>query len=153
MQPEPPAIQSNADSTEHQAQADLALQHGRHIDHVSSDALQDSGSPGSEISASVEQNLLDETPSRQPQESRPSPGGAVWGLSPRNTPSPPARNRIAEYEQASTPPVRRREGPVFEVIKRSRGPNDKRSPIQDLPNGPYKSCLFVFAHTKHAQRS
>lgn len=53
----------------------------------------------------------------------------------KNTPSPPAYNRITEYEQASTPPVRKREGPAFEVIKKPRHPNDKRSPIQELPNG------------------
>lgn len=59
----------------------------------------------------------------------------------RNTPSPPAYNRITEYEQASTPPVRKREGPGFEVIKKPRSPNDKRSPIQDLPNGGSCSIL------------
>lgn len=53
----------------------------------------------------------------------------------RNTPSPPAYHRITEYEQASTPPVRKREGPGFEVIQKPRNPSDKRSPIQDLPNG------------------
>lgn len=56
-------------------------------------------------------------------------------LSPRSTPSPPARNRITEYEKASTPPVRRREGPAFDVIKKPRVPGDKRSPIAELPNG------------------
>lgn len=53
----------------------------------------------------------------------------------RDTPSPPAYHRITEYEQASTPPVRKREGPAFEVIKKPRNPSDKRSPIQELPNG------------------
>jgi hypothetical protein len=53
----------------------------------------------------------------------------------RTTPSPPAYNRITEYEQASTPPVRKREGPGFEIIKKPRNPSDKRSPIQELPNG------------------
>lgn len=56
-------------------------------------------------------------------------------FSARNTPSPPAYNRITEYEQASTPPVRKREGPGFEVIRKPRNPGDKRSPIQELPNG------------------
>ena len=57
-------------------------------------------------------------------------------LSPKGTPSPPAgRNRITEYEKASTPPIRKRDGPGFEVIKTSRSPGDKSSPIQELPNG------------------
>ena len=57
-------------------------------------------------------------------------------LSPKGTPSPPAgRNRITEYEKASTPPIRKREGPGFEVIKTNRSPSDKSSPIQELPNG------------------
>lgn len=57
-------------------------------------------------------------------------------VNPRDTPSPQGRsNRITEYEQASTPPVRKREGPGFEVIKRQRSPDDLRSPIQELPNG------------------
>jgi len=60
---------------------------------------------------------------------------SVKRLSARATPSPPARNRVLEYEQASTPPVRKREGPAFEVIKKPRNPGDKSSPIQDLPNG------------------
>ena len=62
-------------------------------------------------------------------------------LSPKGTPSPPAgRNRITEYEKASTPPIRKRVGPGFEVVKTSRSPSDKSSPIQELPNG----SLFAF---------
>lgn len=57
-------------------------------------------------------------------------------LSPPSPPSPPAAvNRITEYEQASTASARRQEGPRFEVIKKHRDPSDKRSPIQELPNG------------------
>lgn len=52
------------------------------------------------------------------------------------TPSPPSGGvRITEYENASTPPVRKRQGPEFEVIKKTRSPGDKRSAIQELPNG------------------
>lgn len=53
----------------------------------------------------------------------------------RLSPSLPAFNRIVEYEKASTPPTRKRKGPGFEVIKKHRDPCDKRSPIQELPNG------------------
>lgn len=53
-----------------------------------------------------------------------------------STPSPPSGGvRITEYEQASTPPVKKRQGPGFEVIKKTRSPGDKRSAIQELPNG------------------
>lgn len=52
------------------------------------------------------------------------------------TPSPPSGGvRITEYENASTPPVRKRQGPGFEVIKKTRSPGDQRSAIQELPNG------------------
>lgn len=53
-----------------------------------------------------------------------------------STPSPPSGGvRITEYENASTPPIRKRQGPGFEVIKKTRSPGDKRSAIQELPNG------------------
>nr|POE72415.1 f-box/wd repeat-containing protein pof10 [Quercus suber] len=62
-------------------------------------------------------------------------GGEEHGQRLKSTPSPPlGGSRIAEYENASTPPVRKREGPGFEVIKKPRSAGDKRSPIQDLPN-------------------
>lgn len=63
-------------------------------------------------------------------------------LNKRETPSPPAGNRIAEYEKSSTPPVKKKEGPAFEIIKKHRSPNDKSSPIQDLPNGQYNCCCM-----------
>lgn len=54
--------------------------------------------------------------------------------------SPPSSgfNRIAEYENASTPPMRKNKEVGFEVIKKSRSPGDKSSPIQDLPNGMWR---------------
>lgn len=53
-----------------------------------------------------------------------------------STPSPPSGGvRITEYENASTPSVRKKQGPEFEVIKKTRSPCDKRSAIQELPNG------------------
>lgn len=52
-----------------------------------------------------------------------------------STPLRTAKNRIEEYEQASTPPpAKKREGPAFEVIKKQRDPTDNRSPIAELPN-------------------
>ncbi|KAK0645101.1 hypothetical protein DIS24_g8197 [Lasiodiplodia hormozganensis] len=50
-------------------------------------------------------------------------------------PSPPPRNRIAEYENALSPsPQRKPEGPIFEVIKKNRKAGDKSSPVAKLPN-------------------
>lgn len=50
--------------------------------------------------------------------------------------TPQARNRIAEYENALvTPPRKNSGGPLFEVIKTNRAPDDKSSPVAKLPNG------------------
>ncbi|KAL1619959.1 hypothetical protein SLS56_009878 [Neofusicoccum ribis] len=50
-------------------------------------------------------------------------------------PSPPPRNRIAEYENALSPtPPRKPEGPIFEVVKKNRRAGDKSSPVAKLPN-------------------
>lgn len=67
----------------------------------------------------------------------PSPQSTPHGLSHLQTPVLQSRNRIAEYENASqsSTPRKRTEGPAFEVIKKSRKPGDKRSPISELPNG------------------
>jgi hypothetical protein len=79
-----------------------------------------------------EQSVLDAALAASLRESR---HGSRLNTPPPGTPSPPAYNRIAEYEKCSTPPVRKREGPAFEVIKTTRSPSDTRSPIQELPNG------------------
>ncbi|PSK35082.1 hypothetical protein B9Z65_1665 [Elsinoe australis] len=56
-------------------------------------------------------------------------------LSPRDTPSPSNRNRIAEYESIPLAKVKRRpQGPGFDVVKKSRPPGDKACPISELPN-------------------
>ena len=93
---------------------------------------------GEQRVSAADQLALDEAFARSLQQGsvgRPRAGGRLNSPPPPSTPSPPVANRITEYEQASTPPVRRREGPGFEVIKKQRSPGDKRSPIQDLPNG------------------
>ena len=96
----------------------------------------DNAGAGQMDSAAEQQLALDAALATSLQES----GGRSYrnrGMSPSppSTPSPPVFNRIAEYEKASTPPVRRRDGPAFEIIKKVRSPGDKRSPIQELPNG------------------
>jgi hypothetical protein len=55
--------------------------------------------------------------------------------------SPPPRDRITEYENAlKTSPRKPADGPLFEIVKSNKKPNDKSSPIANLPNGAYK-CL------------
>lgn len=145
MQPESTRVSEQA-STENTSEAPLSsFQHGLHTNHepaVSlSDAADRAGSNRASAVTSEEQLALDAAlaASLQDPADVPARASANRGLSSRNTPSPPARNRITEYEQASTPPVRKREGPGFEVIKKHRSPNDKRSPIQELPNGEIRS--------------
>lgn len=87
-----------------------------------------------------EQSALDAALAASLQDAHEARTRSDGRLSARSTPSPPGRNRISEYEKASTPPVRRGKGPAFEVIKKPRSPNDKRSPIQELPNGLYIYC-------------
>ncbi|KAG9763128.1 hypothetical protein KCU73_g1575, partial [Aureobasidium melanogenum] len=58
-------------------------------------------------------------------------------LSPAHNTFSASRNRIAEYENASSaasPSRKKLEGPAFAVIKKPRKPGDKHSPIADLPN-------------------
>lgn len=58
--------------------------------------------------------------------------------------TPPPRNRIDEYEKALTKSARKNpEGPLFEVIKTNRKPDDKRSPIAHLPN---EVLIHAIAH-------
>ncbi|KAF2121159.1 hypothetical protein BDV96DRAFT_563706 [Lophiotrema nucula] len=49
--------------------------------------------------------------------------------------SPSPRNRIAEYEAALNESTKKKsEGPLFEVVKTPRKPEDQSSPISKLPN-------------------
>ncbi|KAK5133700.1 hypothetical protein LTR08_007454 [Meristemomyces frigidus] len=110
-------------------------QHGipAHEPPISLSSADDAGAGQSGDAA--EQLALDAALAASLQESaeRPRPSSRM-SPPPPTTPSPPAFNRITEYEKASTPPVRRREGPAFEIIRSTRSPGDKRSPIQALPN-------------------
>ena len=68
--------------------------------------------------------------------SRDRDAGAAARLSPT---SPSPKNRITEYENALVQtPKKRNQGPVFEVIKSARKPDDKTCSIAKLPNG--ESC-------------
>jgi len=100
------------------------------------------------------QNSLQPRPGEQREEPGPPPGGndgdatrssattsdskavETFGLRGNDAPTPPPRNRISEYENARVKtPKKPSEGPLFEVIKSNRRPDDKSSPIAKLPNG------------------
>lgn len=142
MQPEPPAFSetTNPENTTERTPSQSS-QHGlQHYDRAV-DLPPTDESAGADTTSAREQRELDaalaaslqERSGRQPSEPR--------RLSTRNMPSPPARNRVAEYEKSiHTPPAKHREGLPFQVIEKHRNPGDKRSPIQDLPNG---SCIHV----------
>jgi hypothetical protein len=54
--------------------------------------------------------------------------------------SPSPRNRIEEYENALTRSAKKLvDGPVIEVIKKNRKPDDENCPIANLPNGEMKT--------------
>jgi hypothetical protein len=58
------------------------------------------------------------------------------GLRGSKASTPPPRDRISEYENARVKtPKKPAEGPLFEVIKSNRRPDDKSSAIAKLPNG------------------
>lgn len=139
MQPESSANLDTATTALSASSQQPTIQHGLH-DHsilVSLSVAEYDGA-GTTTPTGAERADLDAALVASLQD---SPGGGPNGqrrLSRKDTPSPPVRNRVAEYEQASTPPHRRRERPAFEVVKKQRSPHDTSSPIQDLPNG---ECL------------
>jgi hypothetical protein len=135
MQPEPSAVSQKelTESTNPEPHAPSA-QHGLR-EHDATDSL--SSAPDADTWATTPERIAaDAALAASLQEGQRESASVSRRLSPKGTPSPPAgHNRITEYEKASTPPIRKREGPEFEVIKKYRSPSDKRSPIQELPNG------------------
>lgn len=56
--------------------------------------------------------------------------------------TPPPRNRITDYENAlSISPRKSPGGPLFEVIKGNRRPDDKTSAIAKLPSGKFSALM------------
>lgn len=134
MQPEPP-IEFEKASTPPVAPEILppTSQHGQRRDDDPQQPLQ-----------SLSSELQGETESPSGGESRdatrpgtPSTNGdaETEGLKSLRLSTPPPRNRIDEYEKALSKSARKNPGgPLFEVIKSVRKPDDKRSPIAHLPN-------------------
>lgn len=88
------------------------------------------------IDAAFAASLQEQDRPSRSEERRLSPPTSNSSISPNPaTPLRSAKNRIEEYEKASTPPIgKKKEGPAFEVIKKQRDPDDNRSPIAELPN-------------------
>lgn len=136
MQPESSAVSSRVSTEQKPEQHPLpSSQHGLH-DHNPAVGLSAATDAGAETTIPADQLALDAALAASVQDGGDThSSGQNRRLKKRDTPSPPAGSRIAEYEKSSTPPVKKREGPAFEVIKKHRSPNDKSSPIQELPNG------------------
>jgi len=146
MQPQSPAlVQHSGTDPLYATEASSTIQHGDEgVSTPSSPPLlpEHREVPGG---VSLQQDHDDGKPALQSRTKSPSPlssptqfpQSTPYGLSHSHTPVSQSRNRIAEYENASqsSTPRRRVEGPAFEVIKKSRKPGDKRSPIAELPNG------------------
>jgi hypothetical protein len=137
MQSESQALSTIAATEESPQTQQPTSQHGIHDhDGRSAGSLYPADDAGAETPTSAEQLAIDAALAASLQDTPATPNAEGRRLNARNTPSPPAYNRIVEYEQAAVPSARKKdEGPVFEVVKKVRSPNDKRSPIQDLPNG------------------
>jgi hypothetical protein len=144
MQSEPSATPQQPFGSSAPLATENTTQHGLH-DHDAS-TLEDSprgvdtGTSDVSEDGTAEQVSADARFAAALQNEGAEPTKTAERLSHASTPSPPPStpagyHRITEYEQASTPPMKRREGPGFEVLKKQRSPGDKRSPIQELPNG------------------
>ena len=120
------------------ARNETTIQHGDSHDLSSDSSL--SGDEGGGVGVSSSALVAAD---QAPGSGSPPSHAILRGLSPSNGSSPVVRNRITEYENAtSTSPRRRHEGPAFEVVKSTRQPGDKRSPITDLPNGTLTACYI-----------
>lgn len=139
MQSEPSAIFENEiteQSTPNETRT--STQHGlQNIEETGSLSPAGSAGSGTTTSASTDRVAADAAFAASLQGGWEVLAQSGRRLSPQSTPSPPVgRNRVAEYEQASTtPPTKKKSGLGFDVIKKYRSPGDKRSPIQELPNG------------------
>lgn len=135
MQPEPTNVSQRASQQHATFDAATTSQHG----HRRNDDLQESpqphfGGPWGDPGVPVGRLARDATDLPQvingfvPVEANGLKGGA--------RPSPTPRDRITEYENAlANSPRKPADGPLFEVVKSNRNPDDKSSPIAKLPNG------------------
>ncbi|KAH6614034.1 hypothetical protein C7974DRAFT_475867 [Boeremia exigua] len=143
MQPESPAEFENASFPPVAPEAlESTSQHGQRRDDDPQPPLQphSGGSRGDSESPSGG-DTRDATRSASPSAGADAETEGLKGL---RLSTPPPRNRIDEYEKALSKSARKNpEGPLFEVIKSVRKPDDKRSPIAHLPN---EILIHAIAH-------
>ncbi|KAH5766119.1 hypothetical protein HBI16_151060 [Parastagonospora nodorum] len=145
MQSEPTKASQHAPTPEDAPHPPPTSQHGQPRDDDLQDSLrphpgEQRGEP--EPPSSGNENEGDATRSSATS----SDGNAVetFGLRANEASTPPPRNRISEYENARVKtPKKPSEGPLFEVIKSNRRPDDKSSPIAKLPN---EVLIHAIAH-------
>lgn len=114
-------------------------QHGLQHDYTSPPALPSDGGQGEAESSSDNTNAVPDAS----QQRRVEDSGETARL---NLVTTPTGKRIEEYEQSvSSSPRRKPEGPLFEVIKNTKKPGDKKSPIASLPNGML-ACSLISPH-------
>jgi hypothetical protein len=140
MQSEPIKASQHVHTSEDTLQPLPTSQHGQ----LRSDDLQDSlqphsGEPQGEPEPPTCGKERDATRSNATSDA----GDAVetLGLRGNDASTPPPRDRISAYENARVKtPKKPSEGPLFEVIKSSRKPDDRSSPIAQLPNGECRAA-------------
>jgi hypothetical protein len=137
MQSEPTKASQYAPTPENAPHPPPTSQHGQPRDDDLQDSLQPHpGEQRREPEPPSSGNEIEGDATRSSATS--SDGNAVetFGLRGNEASTPPPRNRISEYENARVKtPKKPSEGPLFEVIKSNRRPDDKSSPIAKLPNG------------------
>jgi hypothetical protein len=66
--------------------------------------------------------------------------------------TPPPRDRITDYENARLKsPQKPAEGPLFEIVKSNRKPDEKKSPITDFPTGEWTADCYQRSDTDYVQ--
>jgi hypothetical protein len=137
MQPAPTKASQNIPAPEQTRQPSSTSQHGqRHHDDLEDPLQLHSGElrgAPEPLSGGTKRDAMPSNATSSDEDTGETLGMRGTRVS---TPTPPPRDRISEYENARVKtPKRPSEGPLFEVIKSNRRPDDKSSPIAKLPNG------------------
>ena len=135
MLPESTDVQQHVPSQEATSDPATTSQHGQHRhDDLQASLHTHPGELRGVHEPSPGGNTRDATRPRADSDHGNTAGTA--GLKGSGATTPPPRDRITEYENALAKSARKlNETPLFEVIKSTRSPEDKSSPIAKLPNG------------------
>lgn len=143
MQPEPTKADQIITPAAFSHSPPPSSQHGHRRDNDLQDSLQPHSS---ELPGEPEPPFGGDHRDATPPGSATSETGAaldIVGLKGFKVVTPPPRDRISEYENARVKtPKKQSEGPLFEVIKSTRKPDDKSSAIAKLPNGMLSMSLL-----------